>query len=68
MTDIIRHPEQSADLRAVIWFLITIGLAALLLGWLWHSQRQPVQQAPMVANQPADVGLVQGNTGGGAGF
>lgn len=67
MPDTVPHPEQARDMRAIIYFLIAVAIAALVLGWIWYPQRTP-QQAPMAANQPADVGLVQGNTGGGAGF
>jgi hypothetical protein len=68
MTDTVPNPEQSRDLRAVTYFLIAVALAALVLGWVWYSQRAPSSQAPMAANQPVGVGLVQGNTGGGSGF
>jgi hypothetical protein len=68
MPDTAPNPEQARDMRAIAYFLILVAIATLLLGWIWHAQRGPAQQAPMAANQPADVGLVLGNTGGGAGF
>jgi hypothetical protein len=68
MPETVPNPEQVRDIRAIAYFLILVAIAALVLGWIWHAQRGPAPQAPMAANQPADVGLVQGNTGGGAGF
>jgi hypothetical protein len=68
MTYTAPNPEQARDVRAVTVFLAAVAIASLVLAWVWYAQRSPSQQAPMAANQPADVGMVQGSTGGGAGF
>lgn len=68
MTELTQKAEHARDVRAVGWFLVAVAIAAIILGWLWFAQRELAEPAPMTANQPADVGLVQGNTGGGTGF